>query len=389
MTGMVAMQDAGRDFGLTDEQRMMRESVQALLARVLPRERIRALDEAGEFPLEAYQALARDGWLGLPFPQALGGAGGSFKDLTVFVEAVAWHSAQMASGWLTTAIYGGRQLLAGSEALKSEIMPGLLRGDTRLAFCLTEPHTGSDAASIRTRAVADGDDFVITGHKTYITCAHVAHHLAVVTKTEPDAGTRGISIFLVDVRSPGLTITPLNALGRRMIHVNEVFFDSVRVPASRMLGGRGEGWRNLMRGLNVERLCLAAAASGNCQRIIDDARDFALDRSAFGRRITEFQAVAHKFADMRIMAEAARTLTYRAAEMMDAGLDPVTETTIAKVVATENNSRCADMGIQIMGGAGYMMDHAMQMYFRDARVGTIGGGTSEIMRSIIAKRMGL
>ncbi len=386
---MMAMQDPGRDFGLTDEQRMMRDSVRALLARVLPRERIRTLDEAGEFPFDAYEALARDGWLGLPFPTAIGGAGGSFKDLAVFVEAVSWHSAQMASAWLTTAIYGGRQLLGGSEALKAEIMPGLLRGETRLAFCLTEPHTGSDAAAIRTRAVQDGEDFVITGQKIYITCAHVAHHLAVVTKTEADAGHRGITVFLVDARSPGLTIRPLRALGRRMIHVNEVFFDDVRVPAARMLGGRGQGWSNLMRGLNVERLCLAAAASGNCQRIIDDARDFALDRTAFGRRITEFQAVAHKFADMRMMAEAARALTYRAAEMMDAGLDPVSETTIAKVVATENNSRCADMGIQIMGGAGYMMDHDMQMYFRDARVGTIGGGTSEIMRGIIARRMGL
>ncbi|WP_218128070.1 acyl-CoA dehydrogenase family protein [Belnapia rosea] len=383
------MQDPGRDFGLTDEQRMMRDSVQALLARVLPRERIRALDEAGEFPFDAYAALARDGWLGLPFPTAIGGAGGSFKDLAVFVEAVSWHSAQMASAWLTTAIYGGRQLLGASEALKAEIMPGLLRGETRLAFCLTEPHTGSDAAAIRTRAVQDGEDFVITGQKIYITCAHVAHHLAVVTKTEADAGHRGITVFLVDARSPGLTIRPLRALGRRMIHVNEVFFDDVRVPAARMLGGRGQGWSNLMRGLNVERLCLAAAASGNCQRIIDDARDYALERTAFGRRITEFQAVAHKFADMRMMAEAARALTYRAAEMMDAGLDPVSETTIAKVVATENNSRCADMGIQIMGGAGYMMDHDMQMYFRDARVGTIGGGTSEIMRGIIARRMGL
>ncbi|SDE43358.1 Acyl-CoA dehydrogenase [Belnapia rosea] len=386
---MMAMQDPGRDFGLTDEQRMMRDSVQALLARVLPRERIRALDEAGEFPFDAYAALARDGWLGLPFPTAIGGAGGSFKDLAVFVEAVSWHSAQMASAWLTTAIYGGRQLLGASEALKAEIMPGLLRGETRLAFCLTEPHTGSDAAAIRTRAVQDGEDFVITGQKIYITCAHVAHHLAVVTKTEADAGHRGITVFLVDARSPGLTIRPLRALGRRMIHVNEVFFDDVRVPAARMLGGRGQGWSNLMRGLNVERLCLAAAASGNCQRIIDDARDYALERTAFGRRITEFQAVAHKFADMRMMAEAARALTYRAAEMMDAGLDPVSETTIAKVVATENNSRCADMGIQIMGGAGYMMDHDMQMYFRDARVGTIGGGTSEIMRGIIARRMGL
>jgi len=156
-----------------------------------------------------------------------------------------------------------------------------------------------------------------------------------------------------------------------------------------MLGELNGGWRNLMRGLNLERLCLSASACGNMARIIDDARGFALERKQFGKPISSYQAIAHKFADMQLMLESARAMTYRVADMLDAGVDPAMETAIAKVLATENNSRCADMGIQILGGAGYMMEHHMQMYFRDARVGTIGGGTSEIMRSVIARQMGL
>jgi alkylation response protein AidB-like acyl-CoA dehydrogenase len=384
------MTSLNADFGMTEDQKMIRDSVLPLLARVLPREKIHALDEASEFPFEAYAALAKAGWMGLPYSATYGGSGGSFKDLAVLVESVAYHSVQMASAYLTTVIYGGMHVGFGAaEALKAEIIPALIRGDVRLAFCLTEPETGSDASAIRTRATADGGDYVISGQKIYITCAHVADHLVVATKTDRDAGRRGISLFLVDVLSPGLTIRPLKGLGRRMIHTNEVFFDNVRVPAARLLGEKNGGWRSLMRGLNIERLCLAAAACGNMQKIIEYARDFATQRVQFGKPITAYQAIAHKFADMQIMYETARTLTYRVAEMIDAGLNPAMETAVAKVVATENNSRCADMGIQILGGAGYMMEHDMQMFFRDARVATIGGGTSEIMRSIIAKQMGL
>ncbi len=384
------MRHAGARFGLTEHQRMIRDSVLPLVEKALPRERVRQMDDAREFPFEAYAALARAGWLGLAHEEEYGGANGSYRDLAVLVETVAYHNAQLASAYLATVIYGGMQVRHGAgPALKREIMPALIRGDLRLALCITEPDTGSDVSAIRTSATPEGDDYLISGQKVYITCAHVAHHLVVATKTDPTAGHKGITLFLVDASSPGLQIRPLEGLGRRMIHTNEVWFDGVRVPATRMLGEKNRGWRNLMRGLNLERLCLSAAACGNMARIIDDAREFALNRTQFGNRISSYQAIAHKFADMQIMAESARAMTMRVADMLDSGLEPTMETAIAKVLATENNSRCADMGIQIMGGAGYMMDHDMQMYFRDARVGTIGGGTSEIMRSVIARQMGL
>jgi alkylation response protein AidB-like acyl-CoA dehydrogenase len=383
-------QNANADFGLSEEQKNIRESTLVLLEKVLPQAKLVAMDDAGDFPFEAYDALAQAGWMGLPYPEEYGGSNLTFKDLAIFVEAVAYHSAQMASAYLTTVIYGGMHVkFGGSEALKTEIIPKIADGSIRLALCMTEPDTGSDVSAIKTKAVASGDDYVISGQKTYITCAHVADYLVVVTKTEPAAKHRGITIFLVPADAPGVTIRPLRGLGRRMIHTNEIFFDQVHVPKTSMLGVLNGGWSNLMRGLNLERLCLSAAASGNCHKIIDYARDYAVQRMQFGQPITKFQAIAHKFADMRIMAETARVMTYRVADMLDAGLDPIAETAITKVIATENNNRCADMGIQIMGGAGLMMEHPMQMYFRDSRLGTIGGGTSEIMRTVIAKHMAL
>ncbi len=378
------------EFGLTEEQRMIRENVLPMLAEVFPRERVRELDEKYEFPFEAYQALAKGGWLGLPHEPEYGGANGSFKDLAVFVETVAYHNAQLASAWLTTAIYGGMQVrYGGAPELKQEIRPRLIKGELRLALCITEPETGSDVASIRTQAREAGDHYVITGQKVYITCAHVADHLVVATKTDSQAGHKGITLFLADAKSPGITIRPLKGLGRRMIHTNEVYFENVRVPAHRVLGGLNAGWSALMRGLNLERLCLSASACGNMARIIDYAADFARDRRQFGAPITSYQAIAHKFADMQMMSETSRAMLYRVADMLDAGENPTMHTAMLKVQATENNVRCADMGLQIMGGAGYMTDHEMQMYFRDSRVGPIGGGTSEIMRTVIAKQMGL
>lgn len=377
-------------FGMSDLQRMMVESLPPLLQDVMPWHKTRELDERAEFPHEAYAALAQAGWMGLPYPTEVGGAGGSYGDLTVFVETVAYHNVQLASAWLTTVIYGGMQVcLNAPPALRERLLPEVIAGTTKLALCITEPDTGSDVASIRTRAVRDGDDYVISGQKMYITCAHVADHLVVATRTDPGAGHRGISLFFVDARSPGITIRPLKGMGRKMIHTNEVFFDSVRVPAEHVIGGLNQGWKALMRGLNLERLCLSASAVGNMRRIVDYARDYAKNRRQFGRPITEFQAVAHKLAEMQILYESSLALVRRAAAMLDAGLSPRLETSAAKVHCTEANVRCADMGMQVMGGASWMMDHEMQMYYRDCRVGPIGGGTAEIMKNVIARQMGL
>lgn len=378
-----------KTYGFTEHQVMVRDSVLRLLEDVLPPEKIEALEANDAYPMEAYQALAHAGWLGLPFEEAYGGANAGHRDLAAFIEATAYHHPGVTSAFMTTCIYAAMYIqYHGTDELKQEFLPPIIEGKRRMAVAYTEPHCGSDAAGIRTRAVRDGDDYVITGQKVYITNAHQADYLVVTAKTNPEGGHRGISLLIVDTRSPGLTIRPMNPMGRRTSLPNEVFFDEVRVPARYLLGGENEGWKKLMRGLNLERVLLGAASCGQCLRIVDLARDWAKDRQAFGRTITEYQAISHKFAEMQMMTESARLHTYQAADMLDEGINAVLETSMCKVIATENNLKVADLGVQIMGGAGYM-EGPMSRLFRDARVGPIGGGSSEIMRNVIAKLMGL
>lgn len=378
-----------KTFGFTEQQVLVRDQVLRLLQRAAPPEKIEEWEQNSQFPEEAYQALAKDGYLALPFDEEFGGSNAGHRDLAAFIEALAYHHPGIASAFMTTIIYGGMYIhYFGSAELKKEFLPQVVAGERKLAVAYTEPSGGSDAAAIRTRAVRDGDDYVVTGQKVFITNAHVADFLVMTAKTKPDAGHKGISVFVVDTRAPGMTIRPLNPMGRRTSLPNEVFLDGVRVPAKRMIGAENEGWRKIMRGLNLERVLIGASSAGQCLRIIDIARGWAKERKAFGKTITEYQAISHKFADMMMLTESVRLHTYSAADMLDQGVPAVMEASIAKTVATENNMKVADLGVQIMGGAGYM-DGPMSRLFRDARVGPIGGGSSEIMRNTIAKLMGV
>jgi len=380
------------DFGFTDEQKLMRQSLLALAEAHLPVEKIRTLDREGGWPTEAYQAMAKGGWLGLPYPEEYGGLGGSYKDMAILLETLSYHYACLGTTYMTSAIYSGLQLLYnGSEYLKQTYMVPMIKGDIYIAFALTEPQTGSDAASIKTNAVRDGDDYIIRGQKWFITSAHMADYLVLVVKTDPSAKPAhdGFSLFLVDAKAPGVSMQPIETMGRHTTHTNQIFFDEVRVPARNLIGEENRGWRILMRGLNLERMAIAACGAGNAQKAIDIAQDYATQRIQFDRPISKFQVISHKLADMRIKAEIARLVTYRTAEMMDAGYDTRMETAIAKIVATDNDFECAHIGMQVMGGAGFSMEHDMQRLFRDSRLGPIGGGSNEIQRNIIAKLMGL
>lgn len=380
------------DFGFTDEQKMMRQSLLNLAERHLPPEKIRELDRDSGWPKEAYKALAKDGWLGLLYPERYGGLDGSYKDACILLETLSYHYACFATTYMTSAIYAGLQLLYnGSEELKQEYMVPLIQGDIYIAFALTEPQTGSDAAAIKTHAVRDGNDYVVRGQKWFITSAHVADYIVLVVKTDPSAqpAHNGFSLLLVDAKAKGVSIKPIETMGRHTTHTNQIFFDDVRVPVRNLIGQENRGWRILMRGLNLERMAIAACGAGNAQKAIDIAQDYATQRIQFDQPISKFQVIQHKLADMRIKAEMARLITYRTAEMLDAGYDAKMETAIAKVVATDNDFECAHIGMQVMGGAGFSMEHDMQRLFRDSRLGPIGGGSNEIQRNIIAKLMGL
>ena len=378
-----------KTFGFTEEQILMRDSILGLLGRVLPAKKMLELDKGSEFPEEAFQAMATAGWLGLPIAVEYGGTGASNMDIAVFIEAMGYHHYGVRSAFMTTSIYGASHLqYHASDGQRQAMLPELIKGNLKMCIAYSEPDSGSDMAGIRTQAVLQGDEYVINGQKIYITNAHVSDWMVVSAKTDPEAGHQGLSLFLVYSKTPGLTIRPMDPLGSRTSLPNEVFFDDVRIPVANRLGKEGGAWPMLMRGLNQERLLLAATSAGHSMRILELVRNFATNRKAFGETITAYQAVSHKLADMHMLTEASRLVTFHAASMLDAGDDAVLETTTAKIVATENNFKVADLGMQLMGGAGYIAGE-MQRLFREARLGPIGGGTSEILRNVIGKRMGL
>ena len=227
------MSDAHMTFGFSEEQRQMRASVLGLLNRVLPQAKIRELDKAGEYPLEAHKALADGGYMGLMYPTEYGGMGGSYMDLAVLGEALGYHYGGIAQAYGITVIYAGMHIaLHGSEDMKREVLPKIISGDMRLALCLSEPDHGSDVAGIELAAVRDGNGYVLNGQKIYNSAAHVAHNLVVVAKTKPGRGYDGISMFLVDTSLPGVSIRRLSALGRHTTEANHCFFEQ-RAPPRR------------------------------------------------------------------------------------------------------------------------------------------------------------
>jgi len=376
-------------FGFTEHQVAIRDNILKLVDKVYPPEKIRQDEEASAFPFAATKALAEAGWYGLPISEAYGGAGAGYSDMAVFIEALSYRHKGLSTAYICTVIYGGMMVQkAALPEVRTVILPRVVAGDIRMAISYSEPSSGSDAAGIRTRANRAAGGYRLQGQKVYSTAAHVADYLVVSAKTDPDKGAKGISLFLVDTRAPGVTIRPMDPLGCRTTLINEVFLDDVAVPREHLLGEENRGWKLLMHGLNFERVLLTAAASGQCMNILDITREYALNRYAFGKRITDFQAVAHKLAEMRMLTETTRLHCHRTAAMLDAGRDAVMETAIAKTVSNENLCRVADLGLSIFAASGFVRGD-MQRLFRDSRIGVIGGGTGEIMRNVIAKQMGV
>jgi len=375
-------------FGFTEEQILMRDAVLGLMARVLPPERIAELDRDRAFPREAYQALAADGWLKLAYDAAHGGHDASHRDLAVFIEALGYHHPGIRVGFMSTAIYGARYLQhLADDSLKAEMLDGMQDGSIRTAIAFSEPDSGSDAAGIRTRAVRDGDDWVISGQKGYVTNAHEADYLITSVKTDPDAGRRGLSLFWVDTAHPGFEARPMDPLGSRSTLLNEVFFDEVRIPANRLLGEVNGGWHGLMRGLNLERVLIAAAAAGGCIKCIEVARNFARDRRAFGQPIGEFQLMQGKLADMYVTMNASKSYVYAVAKACDRGEVTRKDAAGAILYSAEKATWMALEAIQCLGGNGYINDYPTGRLLRDAKLYEIGAGTSEIRRMLIGREL--
>jgi alkylation response protein AidB-like acyl-CoA dehydrogenase len=379
------------DFSFTDEQKLLRETVRKLMDTHAPPGYIRQLDRDQAYPYELYEKWVEAGLLSMPFPEEVDGLGGTVMDLTIIAEELARKSPDFFMSYAGSVFTGLNILRKGTEAQKNEWLPKLFEGDVRMAIAISEPEAGSDISAMRTYAVRDGDEYVINGQKLWATGAGAKNTVMnVYLITDRTVKPRdGMSLFLIDNDTPGVQLRKLDMLGRRCTGTYEVFFNDVRVPAGRLVGGENNGWDCVLSGLQVERICTAAGNCGASQAAFDLALAYAKERVQFGRPIGTNQAIAHMLANMETEIDAARTLMWRAAWMVSTGQDALREITMAKLFCSELYVKVANMGMQIMGGYGYSMEYDMQRHYRDARSATIAAGSSEMQRNVLAGLMGL
>jgi len=379
------------DFSFTPEQETLRGHLQALLREVCPPQYAERCDREARPPREAYEALAKHGWFGLILPVEYGGAGASAIELAILLEEAGRHFEELGMWVFRTLTYGGYAVMAhGTREQKERLLPRVARGELSFCFGLTEPQAGSDAAAVAMRAVAAGGGYAIDGQKVFTSGMDLADYCLLVTRTSDGSRKHeGITNFLVDTKLPGIEVRRIQTLGHRAIGTTQVFYTDVRVPASAVLGAVDRGWEAVDAYLWYERLCLSAARTGAATAAFDYALAHAKSRRQFGRAIGEFQAISHKLADMKVMIDISRMLVYRYAWLMAQGKATRHDAAVVKLHTGETYKTVSDLGLQILGGYGYCMEYPMQRFFRDSRLATIGAGTSEIQRNIIARGLGL
>lgn len=379
------------DFSFTSDQEILRNHLQELLDEVCPAEYAERCDREAHAPREAYEALARHGWFGLILPVEYGGTGGSPVELAILLEETGRHFEELAMWLFRTLTYGGYAvMLHGSREQKEALLPKVVRGELSFCFGLTEPQAGSDAAALTTRATAVNGGYVINGQKIFTSGMDISDYCLLVTRTSTgEKKQQGITNFLVDTKLPGIEIRKIETLGQRAIGTTQVFYTDVKVPASAVLGQADHGWDAVDSYLWYERLCLSAARAGAAAAAFEYALDYAKTRKQFGRPIGQFQAISHKLADMKVMLDVSRMLVYRFAWLMSQGKATRHDAAVVKLYTGETYKTVSDLGLQILGGYGYCMEFPMQRFFRDSRLATIGAGTSEIQRNIIARGLGL
>jgi alkylation response protein AidB-like acyl-CoA dehydrogenase len=379
-----------KHFIFTDEHEALRESIRSFAVKELAPHAEEW--EETTFPDSVFARMGELGFLGLDKPEAYGGQGGDYySSLVLAEEIVHGRSGGLAMAVAVQTDMAMPPILAfGSEEQKREWAAPAIAGEKILCLGITEPDAGSDVAGIKTRAVRDGDEYVINGSKTYITNGHRAHVIVLVTKTDPDAGYDGFTLFLVPMNAPGvIREKKLEKLGMHASDTALLAFQDVRVPASAALGQVGKGFYHIMWELQGERLIGAAGCVAGAQRVFDQTLKYANERTAFGRQIGKFQVNRHKFAEMATKIEAARQLTYTTAWRFQNGEYPVREISMAKLYAARIAVEVADECIQIHGGAGYMKEYGVERVWRDMRLNRIGAGTDEIMLDVIGRSYGL
>ncbi len=375
-------------FVLTEEQEQLRREIREFAAREIAPYRM-AWDEASEFPLETIKKLGAMGLLGMIFPQEYGGAGMGYVDYVLAIEEL---SAVDGSVGITMAAHNSlgtnHIFLAGNEAQKRKYVPRLASGEWLAAWGLTEPGSGSDAGAAKTTAVKKGGSYILNGSKTFITNGRYADVAVVLAVTDKSKGAHGLSAFAVEKGTPGFRPGKKeNKLGLRASDTSELILEDCEIPAENLLGAEGDGFVDSMRVLDGGRISIAALALGIARGALDAALNYVKQRRQFGKAICEFQGIQWKLADMATELDAARLLTQRAAVLKDAGRNVTRESAMAKLFASEVAVRICDEAVQLFGGYGFIKDYPAEKYYRDVKLCTIGEGTSEIQRMVIAREI--
>lgn len=376
------------EYFLSEQQQMLRD-----LARKLARERIfplaAELDEKEEFPREVLVWLAEADLMGVGIPEEYGGLGGGVLETCLAVEEISWACPGVATAYAANWLGILPLLLAGREEQKQRFVRPVAEGKKLAAFCLTEAGAGSDAAAIRATARREGDEYVLSGTKQWVTNGGEADIYTVIALTAPEKGIRGATCFVVEKDTPGLSFgRKEKKMGIRASSTREVVFDACRVPADQVVGKEGQGFPIAMRTLDRARPGVGAQAVGLAQGALDRALAYARQRVQFGQPIVNFQAIAHLLADMATQIEAARALVYATARTIDGGArDFARESAMAKLFASDMAMRVATDAVQIFGGYGYMRDYPVEKLMRDAKVLQIYEGTNQVQRNVIAQEL--
>ncbi len=345
------------------------------------------LDARAEFPREIFRTLGRAGLMSLPYPEEFGGGGQTYEVYLQALEEIASASASVGVGVSVHALSCFGLFTAGTDEQRADWLPEMLSGEQLGAYCLSEAHAGSDPAAMRTRAVRDGDEYVIDGAKAWTTHGGEADFYKVMARTGDDGG-RGISCFLVPADTPGLTADhPEQKMGLMSSTTATMLFDGVRVPASRRLGAEGQGLPIALSGLDAGRLGIAAVATGLAQEALDVAVAYAKQRESFGSAIIDHQGLAFVLADMAAAVESARATYLAAARLKDAGRPYSRQASIAKLVCTDNAMKVTTDAVQVLGGAGYTKDFPVERFMREAKVMQIFEGTNQIQRLVISRNL--
>lgn len=356
---------------------------------LIPREH--EVAETDSIPADIVEQMKEMGLFGLTIPEQYGGLGVTMEEeVNIAFELGRTSPAFRSYIGTNNGIGSIGILLDGTEEQKAHYLPRLAAGEYLSSFCLTEPDSGSDAASLKTTAVRDGDFYVLNGTKRFITNAPHAGIFTVMARTNPEIrGAGGISSFIVERGTPGLTIgKPDQKMGQKGAHTADVIFDNVRVPAANLIGGKeGVGFKTAMKVLDKGRLHIAALSVGAAERMLDDSLRYAVERKQFGQRIADFQLIQAMLADSKTEIYAARCMVLDAARKRDEGRNISTEASCAKMFATEMCGRVADRGVQIHGGAGYISEYAIERFYRDVRLFRLYEGTTQIQQVIIARNM--